>query len=393
MGWDVDEANFGNICVQERPGSSDLLRFNAEACRASEFLADIVVDSLGFGTLSYSHLHQCLKNIAGGCTALSPTSFMLNGRLSVDAVASVSPALAESVTKGLQWTVLSWKIRDVTGAMELIQAAWNRKAGVAMKESSVQAVSRLAAICNSIADADLHVDFNMARDRLHLTMPEVALSSDFTALLRFCVTLGSNRAPWIDDIKQFVGLRGQNRQVKAAVFALAGQLPNTIPHIIKGLVVMAYTAPPAFFFDNFSRYLTGTDTRLLVEKRGNNPTPFASERAVKGEAILRDFHSACGSLPALVSVPRLDFLCAVDSMVCRFLTNKHFGKRHDICPSLEHVAESFHMELEVLLAGVKKIVPDRVWKRVNMLSPLQEVDASIKVGKRFDCHAAEADPI
>ena len=101
---------------------------------------------------------------------------------------------------------------------------------------------------------------------LRKTMPDYADSIELVAMLRFCVTLGSNRAPWIDDIKQCVGHRGQNRQVKPAVFALAGQLPSTIPHVIKGLVVMAYTAPIAFFHDNFSRYLTANDTRALVER-------------------------------------------------------------------------------------------------------------------------------
>ncbi len=297
MGWDVDEANFGNICVQERPGSDALLKFNAGSCVANEFLANIVVDSLPFGSLSHSHLHQCLKNIASGCLASKPTTFMLNGRLSVDAVASVSLALAESVAKGLQWTVLSWKIRDVAGAMELIQAAWNRKAGVAMKESCMQAVARLAAICNSVADANKHVDFDRARQRLRMTMPESADSKEFMAVWRFCVTLGSSRAPWIEDIKQFVGLRGQNRQVKPAVFALAGQLPSTIPHIIKGLVVMAYTAPIAFFTDNFSKYLTAADTRMLVvDNPGVNPV--ATADAITGEGILRYFHCACVDIPA-----------------------------------------------------------------------------------------------
>ena len=204
MGWDVDEANFGNICVQERPGSDALLKFDAGSCVANQFLANIVVDSLPFGSLSHSHLHQCLKNIASGCLASKPTTFMLNGKLSVDAVASVSLALAESVAKGLQWTVLSWKIRDVAGAMELIQAAWNRKAGVAMKESCMQAVARLAAICNNLADADKHVDYNKARALLQRTMPEVANSVVSIAVLHFCVTLGSSRAPWINDIKMFV---------------------------------------------------------------------------------------------------------------------------------------------------------------------------------------------
>jgi len=102
-------------------------------------LAPISVDSLPYGSLSHSHLHQCLNNLAAGAEGQAPAAFLVQGRLSMETVARVQPELAKAAQTGLEWTVLSWRIRDEQGAMELIQAAENRQASVAMPEGATQA--------------------------------------------------------------------------------------------------------------------------------------------------------------------------------------------------------------------------------------------------------------
>ena len=134
MGWDLEEANFGNICVEERPDQHEVFEYNLRACGEGEFLAPLDCERLPYGSLSHSHLHQCLKNIAGRAVAKAPEAFVVAGRLCPETISRLQPDLAESVRTGLQWTILSWRIRDVPGARELIQAAMNRKAGVHMKE-------------------------------------------------------------------------------------------------------------------------------------------------------------------------------------------------------------------------------------------------------------------
>ena len=379
MGWDMEEANFGNVCVQERPGRTELLEYNRRACAAHEYLADVVSDSLLYGTLTHSHLHQCLKNIAGGAEAVKPENFMVGGKLNMQAVESAQPSLAQAVRQGLQWTVLSWRIRDEQGAMELIQGAHNRKAAVAMKESALQAVARLSATCTALAGRDGTVDFQAVKKRMQQSMPEVANSSDFTGLVRFVVNLGAQRGPFIANLKEFVGQRGRNRQVKPAVFALAGQLPATLPHLVVGLVVMAFTAPDAYFTDGFSRFLTANDVKMLLDKE----TGEATANAELGEVILRWFHRACERIPTSWngpaglgagsggasracdgqgSTPRssiLDFLSSLDACVCRFLTNKHLGVRHDSCHSLFDVGDLFLEELKKMAPRAR--LPPKEW--------------------------------
>ena len=97
-------------------------------------MAPLDCECLPYGSLSHSHLHQCLKNIAGRAVAKTPEAFVVAGRLRLETISRLQSDLAESVHTGLQWTILSWRVRDVPGAQELIQAAMNRKAGVHMKE-------------------------------------------------------------------------------------------------------------------------------------------------------------------------------------------------------------------------------------------------------------------
>lgn len=227
------------------------------------------------------------------------------------------------------------------------------------QETSIQAVARLAAICESLADDTGHIDFALARQKLRSSMPQVADSQEFLGMLRFVVTLGASRAPFIPDLKMFAGTRGQNRHLKPAAFALAGQLPATIPHVITGVIIMALTAPVAFFVDGFSRYLTAADTRQLVGADPTKPT----EPAQKAESILKFFHRTCGKvLGKLSDNERLDLLCSVDSMVCRFITGKHLGKRQDTCPTLEHVAQEFFEELQGKLASKGVTMPPAGWQ-------------------------------
>ncbi|MCP4244375.1 MAG: hypothetical protein GY772_27835 [bacterium] len=267
MDWDHDEANFENVCVEERPHGSALLRYNKTMCASQEFLADVTVESMGFGTISHSHLHQCLKNILGGAKASAPAGLTRNGCLSLDIVAAEQPTLAQDCRQGLEWEVLSWRERDEPGALQLIQSACNRKGSAQMRETEMQAVSRLSSICSSIRQPGTNgVSFAAAKDALRRTMPHLADSPEFLGMLRFVVTLGAEGAPFIGDLRTFVGLRGQNRAVRSSTFANVAHLPQTLPHVMVGLIVMAYTAPATFFVDGYSRFLTAADIRSLIPR-------------------------------------------------------------------------------------------------------------------------------
>ena len=81
MGFDTAEANHDNICVQVKPGDQFVADFNRCVCAGSEMLADIPDggDTISFGKLSHSYLHQTIKNILGG-SACHRSRRVLHGR-------------------------------------------------------------------------------------------------------------------------------------------------------------------------------------------------------------------------------------------------------------------------------------------------------------------------
>ena len=166
-------------------------------------------------------------------------------------------------------------------------------------------------------------------------MPSVAESNDFVRMLRFVVSLGADQGRFISDLKTFIGMRGGNRHVKAALSAEPSKLPSNIPHVIVGMILMAYTAPAGAFQAGYSRFVTPGDFRCLVT--GESPQT-ATPIALKAERILRFLHCSSregGLVQGATERDRLSFLASVDSCVCRFLCKQDLGNFHEKAGSLE----------------------------------------------------------
>ena len=366
MGFDLEEAEHDNVVVQVKPGDPDVEAHNQLVCGGSPYFADVPVGSIGFGTLSHSHLHQCIKNIMGGATASAPAGFCHDGRLSLELVRRRDSQLAKACETGLRWEVLSWKIREVPDALRIIQGACNRKSNAQMRETEMQAVSRLSDICANIArsSGDGSVPYSRAREMLAATMPDVANSNDFCGLLRFVVTLGAEDAPFLGYLRDFVGHRGQGRHVRATLFTEASKMPEGLPHLMVAMIVMAYTAPENFFQDGWSRFVNPSDFRVFARSSGETNEP--TVQALLAEAILLYFQETCRKSGAYNSQPptkRLDFCANVDSCVARFMTEKHMGQRHEDIHSLPGLGENFLQELVCGFQVEEAQLPAVPWTR------------------------------
>ena len=82
-GFDVSEANTGGIVVAAG-GSDSIEHFNIGACAGDGKLAPVVTGFIKYGSLSHSHLHQVLKNIAAGVRADVPGICSGDGYLSLE---------------------------------------------------------------------------------------------------------------------------------------------------------------------------------------------------------------------------------------------------------------------------------------------------------------------
>ena len=127
--------------------------------------------------------------------------------------------------------------------------------------------------------------------------------------------------------------------MKSATTSAAGTLGPTAPRLMVGLVLMAFTAPQAFFVDGFSRFLSAMDARGLLEAGSK----ILSAKAAQAEEILRWFRriGEDSTKKSALSGPRVEFMALLDSTVCRFIAGKHLGKLQDECRTIEDVAEVF----------------------------------------------------
>ena len=368
MGFDLNEANHDNVAVQVRPGDLTISKHNESVCLSSKFLAVLNAAAINFSSLSHSHLHQCIKNILGKAFAVAPARFCHEGALSMELVHRRDPALAEACQTGLVWEVLAWQIRDEPDALRLIQAACNRKSLAQMKETEMQAVSRLSSICSGLAARagdGVQVAYGAAREQLSSTMPEVANSSDFMGMLRFVITLGAEAAPFLPYLRDFIGHRGQGRHVRLSLFGEASRMPSALPWLMVAVVIMGYTAPEAFFTDGMSRFVCAADMKVFTASGGAGArSGDATEKAMLAETILSYFHVTCkqaGVFSGLGEGKILDFLGLLDSTVARFMTEKHMGAKHEQIQQLEDIADIYYEDMKRNMAPAGIRIPPRMW--------------------------------
>ena len=208
QGFDPNEADCNAVLVQEAPGSVSINHFNAKACDGNDQLAPSVGGiAVTYGSLSHSHLNQVFKNIMAGLRLDVPKiTSPSTGRLDIALLELIDPAFARYCRDGLMWDILSHKIIDeVPDGLNIIQAACNCKHAVAMLPHEMEAIAGLSRMCiKSSAVAD-NLSFQVAKDKLALTLPGMADDPDFMSLFRFVVDLGGGSAPFIPDLREFTG--------------------------------------------------------------------------------------------------------------------------------------------------------------------------------------------
>ena len=105
VGFDSEKSDNGGVVVEARPGSIVLHDFSKNACDGDSFNVPVVRGTIAFGSLSHSHLHQCLRNVHGGGVCSVPEVSEL-GKFSLAKLKTVDPAFGQAAEIGLLWDIL-----------------------------------------------------------------------------------------------------------------------------------------------------------------------------------------------------------------------------------------------------------------------------------------------
>ena len=109
VGFDAEESNNGGVVVEATPGSTVLHDFNKKACDGDPFNVPVLTGLISYGSLSHSHLHQCLRNIRGGGVCLVQ-EVSESGKFSLAKLKTADPAFGHAAETGLCWDILSYAI-------------------------------------------------------------------------------------------------------------------------------------------------------------------------------------------------------------------------------------------------------------------------------------------
>ena len=185
------------------PGPSVLHDFHQTACDGDTFNVPVVTGLVVYGSLSHSHLHQCLRNIRGGGVCSVPEVSEL-GKFSLAKLKTVDPAFGRAAETGLLWDILSCAIEDEEpDGCAIIQAAMNSKNAMLLLRHDMQALAALVDYTHASAVAERALSLAAARRMLKLTSPAFASDKDFLELYRYVIDLGSGSASFLPDLRAF----------------------------------------------------------------------------------------------------------------------------------------------------------------------------------------------
>jgi hypothetical protein len=241
LGFDKEEANAGAICVEQRPACHTFADFNKAACDGDDYHAPVDSGVIAFGSLSHSHLHQVLKNIAGGMPGTAKAILDSSGKYSLSMLRTADPAFAAAVDTGLTWDILVWQMEvEEPEACSVIQAAMNSKAALFLLTHEMQAFSQLCSLAASMHSSRIFAatDVEFIRCQLARTMPQFAADAHFLDMYKFIVDIGCHDAPFVKDLmafhQQFVDPK--IRRLRLNAFATMSEFGLKFPHLkIAGL--------------------------------------------------------------------------------------------------------------------------------------------------------------
>ena len=354
MGFDAEEANVGGVVVECTSNQKVLEEFNVEACEGDERLAPVVAGCTRYGALSHNHLNQIMKNIAAAAVADIPEVCDGQGKLSVQKLRSGHPAFAKAVEHGLMWEVLSDVIeREEPHALDVIQAALNRKNGAFLLAHEMQAISKLSSVTSALTGVGQRLAWQTVRDKVKETMPQYANDDHFLELYRFVVDLGAQAGPFIADLRSFHDkfVDPKLRKLKTASFGVFNTIPEQFSFVKVAAVKHAYSCHSSRIQHGFCEPFRKQVMKQILSE------PDLKDVMRQAEELMSFYHTTCSEvLAALAKAEKTRFLGNLDRDIFTCIIGEYGDKTVGATASqrqadLHLVAGKFYARLASLDKG------------------------------------------
>ena len=159
---------FKGVCTDIQADEFDaLMAFNIEQVAAANgLLAEVEPNKATYQTLCGGHTTQGMKAIEARCPHWDD-DLTLDGRLSIIMVAEKSPAYAEAIRMGAEYTIVpSWVLKKFPGLDNAIQAAGNTGQNIAKAVNDPQMLQRVSAMVQANSSFDqVRAEFKKTRPK------------------------------------------------------------------------------------------------------------------------------------------------------------------------------------------------------------------------------------
>ena len=191
--FDEEEANHGAVAIEESPGCFKIRDYNREKAAGDSALAEVTEAVIPYGSVGSSHINQVIRNVIFKARSdLVPEALDSEGRLSLDRVSLIDPAMAKVCAVGLKWDIISHRIAtEEPDGIACIVSALNERASAQMMMHEMGTIKILQRTCSAEMQLSQVVAVETVRARLHQQgHSALAESPGMAHLFRFVLEQG-----------------------------------------------------------------------------------------------------------------------------------------------------------------------------------------------------------
>ena len=326
------------VCVEDDEVGS-VAAFSVKLSESSEGLGRIAQQQIKYGSLSCSHTNQFLIAAACGVETVHD-NIAVDNRISMNKLRQ-DTKLADAVENGLNWLVLSAKVRQLyPELLDLVQHAKKNATGaVQRKENEIQLlvkIQKMAAL-HSHSNAGV-VDWQAISNAIS----KRSQVDDLESYIRFVRILGGGEAgTFVSELDSFHKVFvPTGRIIPSSTFAAVADLklqPSELCPWFATAVLKAQGACPASKVSNsICRYIAGGEINTLQSTK--------KDAMLNAESILRACRAIVNQHTIDVSIVT-KCLGRLDTLMVRFVL-----KKDDKFTSCEQIGDNFINELNDTIA-------------------------------------------
>ena len=366
--YDTEEADHKSVAVEENPDTpTRFLDHTRKVCAAHDCLAAPNKNVMIAASVGHSHLNQAHRNLLNKAVAHEKRLEKVKdteGRLSIQMLEGVDPAMAEHIQSGMLWEILSFQLelQHPVDGVSCVQASLNDPQAVAMTKYEMQAIAHmenviLSSIPHRAAGGSQTIQTSMAQVEVWRSQTadagfaDLALSEHFSDVCNLVVS--TSQGPWLQKMIDWHGvfINSNQRRITYATLAGLSFIPFDKPRCRHCMFAKAFDKKPTTE-GVFCNVITGQQLKALSQPKHSG----ALQKAEKILTVINDDYAALGAYADMKDIDIKQMLLWVDITIGAALMNSNPEKQMKLIVEAE-TASKLHVMLCISPKG-RSLIPN-----------------------------------